>query len=130
MTGGRKKFVVKPEDFRAQRFGLTNLEFEYDDGRVKMYEHAGWHFTYMGDTEWIKTKLKSFAHTELNKEDVLDKIDVDDMMERGVGFNPLDSRPFVKVALDDYFPKTILNNQEKYKDFIVIGELDPISEYL
>jgi hypothetical protein len=52
------------------------------------------------------------------------------MMERGVGFNPLDSRPFVKVALDDYFPKTILNNQEKYKDFIVAGELDPISEYL
>jgi hypothetical protein len=84
----------------------------------------------MGDSEWIKTKLRSFAHTELNKEEVLDKIDVEEMMDKGVGFNPLDSRPFVKVALDDYFPKTILNNQEKYKDFIVTGELDPISEYL
>lgn len=130
ITGGRKKFVVKPEDFRAQRFRLTNLEYEYDDGKVKMYEHAGWHFTYLGDTEWIKTKLKSFAHTELNKEDVLEKINVNEMMERGVGFNPLDSRPFVKVALDDYFPKTVLENQEKYKDYIVTGELDPISEYL
>jgi hypothetical protein len=52
------------------------------------------------------------------------------MMEKGVGFNPLDSRPFVKVALDDYFPKTILENQDKYKDYIVTGELESINEYL
>jgi hypothetical protein len=83
----------------------------------------------MGDTEWIKTKLKSFAHTELNKQEVLDQINVDEMMDRGVGFNPLDSRPFVKVALDSYFPKTILENQEKYKDYIVTGDLESVSDY-
>jgi hypothetical protein len=130
ITAGRKKFIGQPENFRAQRFQLTNLDFDYDDGRVKMYEHAGWHFTYMGDTEWIKAKLKSFAHTELNKEEVLAKINVEDMMNRGVGFNPLDSRPFVKVALDEYFPKTILENKEKYKNYIVEGDLDSINEYM
>jgi hypothetical protein len=84
----------------------------------------------MGDTEWVKTKLKSFAHTELNKEEVLAQINVEEMMEKGVGFNPLDNRPFVKVALDDYFPKTILENQDKYKDYIVTGELESVNEYL
>jgi hypothetical protein len=84
----------------------------------------------MGDTEWIKAKLKSFAHTELNKEEVLAKINVEDMMNRGVGFNPLDSRPFVKVALDEYFPKTILENKEKYKNYIVEGDLYSINEYM
>ena len=130
ITAGKKKFIGNPEDFRARRFQLTTLDYEYDDGRVKMYEHAGWHFTYMGDTEWVKNKLKSFAHTELNKPEILAQVNVDDMMEKGVGFNPLDPRPFVKVALDDYFPKTILSNKERYKDFIVEGDLDPISEYI
>jgi hypothetical protein len=130
ITAGKKKFIGNPEDFRAKRFQLTTLDYEYDDGRIKMYEHAGWHFTYMGDTEWVKNKLKSFAHTELNKPEILAQVNVDDMMEKGVGFNPLDPRPFVKVALDDYFPKTILSNKERYKDFIVEGDLDPISEYI
>ena len=60
---------------------------------------------------------------------MLDKIDVNKMMERGVGFNPLDNRPFVKVALDSYFPKTILENPEKYKDYIVTGDLESVSDY-
>ena len=130
ITAGKKKFIGNPEDFRARRFQLTSLDYEYDDGRVKMYEHAGWHFTYMGDTEWVKNKLKSFAHTELNKPEILAQVNVDEMMDRGVGFNPLDSRPFVKVALDDYFPKTILLNKDQYTGFIVEGDLDPISEYI
>lgn len=129
ITAGKKKFIGNPEDFRARRFYLTTLGYEYDDSRIKMYEHAGWHFTYMGDTDWIRTKLKSFAHTELNKEEILAKVDVNSMIDRGVGFNPLDNRPFVKVALGDYFPKTILENQEKYKDYIIAGELDPIEGY-
>lgn len=130
ITAGRKKYIGNPEDFRARRFHLTRLGYEHDDGRVKMYEHAGWHFTYLGDSEWIREKIKSFAHTELNKPNVLAQIDVEDMMNRGVGFNPLDSRPFVKVALDSYFPGTVLANPEKYKDYVIGGNHNPISEYL
>lgn len=130
ITAGKKKFIGKPEDFRARRFGLTTLGYEHDDGQVKIYEHAGWHFTYLGDTDWIKTKLKSFAHTELNKQEVLDQIDVDKMIQHGVGFNPLDHRPFVQVALDNYFPETIVQDQEKYKNYIIPGVLEPISEFI
>lgn len=131
VTAGRKKFIGKPEDFRGQRFFIHDrTPYEYEDENFKIYEHAGWHFTYLGDTEWVKNKLKSFAHTELNNDEVLSRIDVEDMMNRGVGFNPLDTRPFVKVALDEYFPKTILNNKEKYKHYIIEGDLDPISSFL
>jgi hypothetical protein len=130
ITAGKKKFINQPETFRAQRFSLTTLPYEHDDGNVKMYEHAGWHFTYLGDTEWIKTKLKSFAHTELNKTTVLDQINVDEMMNKGVGFNPLDSRPFVKVKLDDYFPTEITSNLEKYSNYIISGDLPNITDYI
>lgn len=129
VTAGKKKFIGNPEDFRNKRFGLNNLGYEHDAGGVKMYEHAGWHFTYLGDTEWVKEKLKSFAHTELNKQDVLDMIDVDSMIEKGVGFNPLDPRRFTKVKLDEYFPKIILDNQNKYTDYVAIDATDSIKEF-
>jgi len=86
-----------------------------------MYEHAGWHFTYLGDTEFVKNKIRSFAHTELNNDQVLSNIDVDAMIARGVGFNPQDPRPFTPVAVDDYFPRTVVDNLAQYQDKIISG---------
>ena len=117
----KKKYLEAPDAFRGTRFALTQLPMNYEDDTIRMYEHAGWHFTYLGDDEFIRNKIKSFAHTELNNNDVLSKINVDDMIKRGVGFNPLDARPFVQVAVDDYFPKTVVDNIDKYKYRILSG---------
>ena len=117
----KKKYLEAPDAFRGTRFALTQLPMNYEDDTIRMYEHAGWHFTYLGDDEFIRNKIKSFAHTELNNNDVLSKINVNDMIKRGVGFNPLDARPFVQVAVDDYFPKTVVDNIDKYKDRILSG---------
>lgn len=117
----RRKYLEAPDAFRGTRFNLTQLPMNYEDDTIRMYEHAGWHFTYLGDTEFVKNKIRSFAHTELNNDQVLNNIDVDTMIARGVGFNPLDPRPFTPVAVDDYFPKTIVDNLEQYKDRIIPG---------
>lgn len=39
-------------------------------------ENAGWHFSYFGDFNFIKTKIKSFAHTELNKNEYTDDLHI------------------------------------------------------
>jgi hypothetical protein len=130
ITAGRKKYISNPEQFRNNRFGLNNLQYNSDDGKVKIYEHAGWHFTYLGDSDWIKDKIKSFAHIELNKEDILEKINVEEMIQQGVGFNPLDTRKFVKVTLDDYFPLTIKNNQDIFKQFIATDAKHSATNFL
>lgn len=127
-TACRRKFLEEPDSFRGQRFNLNNLPYGFDDGAVKMYEHAGWHFTYLGDSEFIKNKIRSFAHSELNYDEFLDKINVDDMINRGVGFNPLDPRPFVAVQLDDYFPKSL--TQEKYQQGIILGATKSAGDFL
>lgn len=129
IVAGKKKIINLPENLRSTRFQLNSLGYEHDDGRIKIYEHAGWHFTYLGDNEWITTKLKSFSHTELNKPEVLNKINVEEMITKGVGFNPLDPRPFVKVLLDDYFPKSIVENRIKYTSLIINDATDPITDY-
>lgn len=125
----RRKYLEQPDAFRGQRFTLTQLPMNYEDDTIRMYEHAGWHFTYLGDTEFVKNKIRSFAHTELNNDQVLSNIDVDAMIERGVGFNPQDPRPFVRVAVDDYFPKTVINNP-KYQDRIIPNCTISAREYL
>jgi len=125
----RRKFLTEPDAFRGTRWNLNRLPLGYEDDTIRMYEHAGWHFTYLGDTEFIKNKIRSFAHTELNNDQVLNNIDVDAMMARGVGFNPQDPRPFTSVALDDYFPVTVLNNT-KYQDRIVAGQFKSAKDYL
>lgn len=125
----KKKFLEEPDAFRSTRFQLTTLPLGYEDDSIRMYEHAGWHFTYLGDTEFVKNKIRSFAHTELNNDGVLNAINVEEMMNRGVGFNPQDPRPFVKVKLDEYFPRTVLNNLSKYKTYVVDADTSAI-EYL
>jgi beta-1,4-mannosyl-glycoprotein beta-1,4-N-acetylglucosaminyltransferase len=37
----------------------------------KRIKKAGWHFSYLGGIEKIKEKIRSFAHTEFNKEEFL-----------------------------------------------------------
>lgn len=117
----RRKFLEAPDAFRGTRFNLTQLPMNYEDDTIRMYEHAGWHFTYLGDTEFVKNKIRSFAHTELNNDQVLSNIDVDAMIARGVGFNPQDPRPFTPVAVDDYFPRTVVDNLAQYQDRIISG---------
>ena len=91
------------------RYG-NNLIFESEDKfRIEQLISESWDF--------VKNKIQSFAHTELNNSAILEAIDVKAMMERGVGFNPQDPRPFVPVKLDNYFPGTLLEQQEKYKSF-------------
>lgn len=120
-TACRVKFLDNPNSFRSARFDLNGLPMNYEDNMIRMYEHAGWHFTYLGDEEFIRNKIRSFSHAELNYNEFLDKINVDEMIASGVGVNPLDPRPFIAVQLDDYFPKALINNQEKYKDMIISG---------
>jgi hypothetical protein len=126
----RKKFLEQPDAFRNTRFHLTSLPYNYEDDTIRMYEHAGWHFTYLGDDEFVKNKIRSFAHTELNNDQVLDNIDVSAMIKRGVGFNPRDPRPFVQIATDEYLPKTITQNLDHYQQFLLSGAAESARQYL
>lgn len=118
----RRKMLTYPDAFRGTRFQLNTLPWGYEDDDLRMYEHAGWHFTYLGDTEFIKNKIRSFSHAELNNSDVLDNIDVEAMMKQGVGFNPQDPKTFVPVKLDNYFPQTLLENQDCYAHYLIDAE--------
>ena len=104
---------------------LRNLKFkEYPFWRIdkpknlQIIENGGWHFAYLQKTENISKKIKSFAHGEFNKsnfsnpEAIKKKIDMGkDIFDREISYK--------KVEIDSSFPKYIVDNKEKLKEWII-----------
>ena len=104
---------------------LRNLKFKkYPFWRIdkpknlQIIENGGWHFAYLQSPENISKKIKSFAHGEFNKDNVAEeenirfKIDNNrDIFDRGYKIK--------KIEMNETFPKYILDNKEKLKDWIV-----------
>ena len=79
---------------------------------VVYIEHAGWHFSYLGDNKNAIHKLQNFAHTEQNIPKIVDVFSIDRMIKDKCGPNPTeDLEKFEYVILDEYFPKYVVDNQ-------------------
>ena len=81
--------------------------------------HAGWHLSYLGDEEWIKNKLKSFSHPEFDIPSVTDNLNIEQHIAKGEDCLNRGMNSFEPVNFDSYFPKYLLKNAEKYKQFIL-----------
>jgi hypothetical protein len=86
---------------------------------VVYLDHAGWHFSYLGDNDHAVHKLKNFAHTEQNIPEIIDHFSIERMIAEKCGPNPADVEKFEYIVLDDYFPKCVVDDQEKYKALII-----------
>jgi hypothetical protein len=101
---------------------------DYNTNEVCTIQHSGWHFTYLGDTAHAATKLLNFAHTE--SQHWAGKIDVNEIMTRKGGIDPNSPERFEYIELDDYFPTTVINNPERWKDYIISDANVSIKNYV
>jgi len=104
---------------------LRNLKFKkYPFWRIdklrnlQIIENGGWHFAYLQSPADISKKIKSFAHGEFNKanfinqENIREKINMGkDIFDREISYK--------KVQLDNSFPKYIVDNKEKFQEWII-----------
>ena len=103
---------------------LRNLKFKkYPFWRIdkikniQIIEDGGWHFAYLQNPENISNKIKSFAHGEFNKKNIVDEEKIKSKIEKGQdiferGYN------LRKVKIDNSFPEFILKNKEKLNEWI------------
>ena len=127
---GRKHLMLPADEFRQQRFQLSSFPYEYHADGIRIMEHAGWQFTYLGDTDFARNKIKSFAHTETNRPEIIEHLDVDRSIENGDGIYHHPDYKFTPVALDAYFPHTIINNQDLYASRIILGAEQSAVDFL
>ena len=72
--------------------------------------------------------LMTRKYLEEKYKNIVYNIDVEKSIARGRDhFRP--NEIWGPVKLDEYFPKTILNNQDKYKDYIVQGGTKSVLDY-
>jgi hypothetical protein len=105
-----------------------NQPDDYNTSEVCTIQHSGWHFTYLGDTAHAATKLLNFAHTE--SQHWASKIDVNEIMTRKGGIDPNSPERFEYIELDSYFPTTVINNPERWKDYIISDASVSIKNYV
>ena len=105
-----------------QKVKSKNLKyslFRFDKEKsLELFRNGGWHFNNVMTPEQISLKLQTFAHTEFSEdrfssaETIKNKIRKKiDLFERGHKYEAL--------TLDNRFPEFILENKEKFKDYII-----------
>ena len=78
-------------------------------------ENAGWHWSFFGDADNFRLKLSSYEHTENNTEP--NTSNAEKKIDEGV--DPFGRPIQIKtVPIDETYPEYILNNQEKYAQYI------------
>lgn len=112
---------LKETSWKGSRLGRYKDLKDYSFNQLRAqdnfeFENGGWHFSFMGGPERVKTKIKSYSHQELNTSYILNNIDSN--IEKGL--DPFFRGSLTKVEIDDSYPSYIINNLEKYPYLVKI----------
>lgn len=105
VTTGRHFKTTTPQLLRDKR------------NELKRIKKAGWHFSYLGGIEKIKEKIRSFAHTEFNKEEYLDDENILKAITRGEDIFKREGVSF-KFVSPFYYPLHLRKAMLDYPSFI------------
>ena len=112
----KKKYLKSPQWLRNQKVKEYSF-FHFYKIKWNIIKNGGWHFSFlMQPTEIIK-KIKSFAHDEFNKKEFLEINEIEKKIKLGEDLFNRDQK-YIKVELDNNFPKQIFDNIDKYKEWI------------
>lgn len=94
-----------PQNLRDSRNNLPKLQ------------NAGWHFSYLGGLEKIRTKIESFAHTEFNREDIKSDDNILESIKNGIDIFRRNGITYTFVS-PDLYPDYLKNLMLEYPQFI------------
>lgn len=114
---------------QVREFRVKNIPWWRFDKKIKRYveEDGGWHFSFLMNSEDIRSKLSRFEHEikHLKKEEeykLIDLMDIKRIENNIINLKDPYDRDHVKlkkVKIDESFPKYILENKNKLNEFII-----------
>lgn len=110
----RKQDVIEktPQWLRWQRSN-PSINLEQNNFFVP---NSGWHLTYFSDINGIKNKIKSFAHHELNRPEIVDEEHIAKCIKEGINVFHTEENPTVRYLNPsiDFFPENFFKIFGKY----------------
>lgn len=88
----------------------------YND--CKYVANGGWHFSYLGGVEAIRSKLKAFAHQEYNTDEILDEKRMNTLISSGRDIFGESNHKFISIPINETYPKYLIDNILKYDHLI------------
>ena len=112
-----KKYLKSPQWLRSQKIKKYPF-WKFNKIKWNIIKNGGWHFSYLMSPEEIKKKLASFAHSEYNNRKYTNLKKIEDSIKNK---KDLFDRPILyeKNTFDKTFPDYVVNNKEKFKDWIL-----------
>lgn len=105
VASGKQFKTTTPQQLRDQRNDLPRIK------------KGGWHFSYLGGIEKIREKIRSFAHTEFNKEEYLNDDNILKAITRGEDIFKREGVSFRFVS-PWYYPDWLRKNMMEYSAFL------------
>jgi hypothetical protein len=127
-TWGRAKTYPTFSNLRTHGMIWQNHPIYFDDGVNMKVQHSGWHFTYQGGTDFAVNKLLTTGHDDYRG--MAEGLDVDALIAQGRSAPQLEEHKGEVVKLDYYFPKCIVEDQERWKDYILPNGKFSVTEKL
>jgi len=121
-TRSCKKKNLKSFSWLRDKTKIKNLKYQFwrfdKYKNISKIDNGGWHFSFLGNADFIASKIKSYVHNEYDKDEFtnLEKINlrIKNMID------PFDrKKTLIKVLIDESYPDYIFKNQNKYKDLII-----------
>ncbi len=117
-----KKKNLKSIDFMRQKVKSKNLTYKFfrfdKEKNIELFQNAGWHFNNVMSPEQISLKLRTFAHSEFSEKKFSDTSIIKSKIENKVDLFERGHK-YKKIILDQTFPKYLIKNHEKYKEYIL-----------
>jgi beta-1,4-mannosyl-glycoprotein beta-1,4-N-acetylglucosaminyltransferase len=111
----KKNNPQKIRSYKVKQYPFWRLD---KPKNVIIIKNGGWHFSFLNTISKIQLKLKSYAHTEYNKNKFINKNSLGkkiknykDIFDSKVNLN--------KKIIDDTYPHYITKNKKKLKKWIV-----------
>ncbi len=113
----QKKYLKSPQWLRDIKV-KKKLFWNFFGNKIQLIKDGGWHFSFLKDPELIVKKIISYSHQEFNTKEFTN---VDYIKKRIEKKKDLFKRniQYQKVEIDETFPSYILENKEKFEDWII-----------
>lgn len=84
--------------------------------QMEPIRNGGWHFGWLGGYERVYQKIKAFAHTEIDQPNIMDNLK--HSVENIIALWCPNDGSMKPIPMDDTFPDYVIDNQDKFKEFI------------
>ena len=112
-----RKKLKSPQWLRNLKFKKYPLWRIDKPKNLQIIDEGGWHFAYLQSPKNISQKIKSFAHGEFNKKEIVKEENIQLRIEKGEDVLGRGYK-IKKIEMDSSFPRYIIENKEKLKEWI------------